>query len=346
MEERKYYLDILRALATVGVVVIHVSANNWYGYIGSGDWIVFSIYEGLCKVAVPFFFMISGCLFLNSNRTRKISDLFAYSIRKLIIFLLFWSVIYKLLRFPGKRNLFIYLKHSLVEILLGNTETHLWFVYAIIGIYMLVPLLQLLVQHADKKILLYGILICVFFGGICEFSEQVKGLAIVANNLRKIRCGISMGYIGYFLLGAYIDKYNIEEKFRKAIYVLGVIGVLMSVEGVLLDCILTRTLNERFWRYTTPGIYLGSVAVYLLFRNKSFDKNNIMIRNLNRISANSLGIYGIHFVFIIIFWKIGFDTFLFPGVLSVPFISLVVLLCSYISAIGLKKIPRLGKYIA
>lgn len=155
-----------------------------------------------------------------------------------------------------------------------------------------------------------------------------------------------MGYIGYFLLGAYIDKYNIEEKFRKAIYVLGVIGVLMSVEGVLLDCILTRTLNERFWRYTTPGIYLGSVAVYLLFRNKSFDKNNIMIRNLNRISANSLGIYGIHFVFIIIFWKIGFDTFLFPGVLSVPFISLVVLLCSYISAIGLKKIPRLGKYIA
>ena len=201
MEERKGYLDILRALATVGVIVIHISANNWYGYIGSRDWIVFSIYEGICKVAVPIFFMISGCLFLNSNRIRKISDLFVHSIRKLVIFLVFWSVIYKLLRFPGKRNLFIYLKHSLVEILEGNTETHLWFVYAIIGLYMLVPLLQLLVQYADKKILLYGILICVFFGSFCEFSEQVKGLAIVANNLQKIRCGISMGYIGYFLLG-------------------------------------------------------------------------------------------------------------------------------------------------
>ena len=73
-QNRKGYLDILRALAAVGVIVIHVSSNNWFGYIGTFNWIVFTIYEGIARISVPIFFMISGSLLLSK----------IYSIKKYI----------------------------------------------------------------------------------------------------------------------------------------------------------------------------------------------------------------------------------------------------------------------
>ena len=141
-QTRKQYLDVLRAFATIGVIFIHVSANNWYGYIGSANWITFSIYEGLFKVSVPIFFMISGCLFLNSNKEKSVKELFSHSIFRLLIFLIFWSIVYKLVQFPqNELSLGKNIQNILMEILKGDTQSHLWFVYAIIGMYLIVPLL-------------------------------------------------------------------------------------------------------------------------------------------------------------------------------------------------------------
>lgn len=30
---RKYYIDYLRVVLMIGVIILHVSANNWYGYV-------------------------------------------------------------------------------------------------------------------------------------------------------------------------------------------------------------------------------------------------------------------------------------------------------------------------
>ena len=98
LENRKQYIDILRALAAIGVIFIHVSAQNWYGYVGSTNWIVFTIYEGLFRFSVPVFFMISGCLFLNSKKEKQIKALYSNSIKKLVLFLLFWALVYKVVQ--------------------------------------------------------------------------------------------------------------------------------------------------------------------------------------------------------------------------------------------------------
>ena len=67
--QRFLYLDILRVVAAAGVIIAHVSAQNWYrsslAPVDSIMWQSFNFYDGIVRWCVPLFIMISGALFLS-----------------------------------------------------------------------------------------------------------------------------------------------------------------------------------------------------------------------------------------------------------------------------------------
>ena len=64
-DTRIFYLDQLRALAIVGIVICHV-ANLWNGTPHSSlNWIVHYFFNILGRYGVPVFLMLSGALLLN-----------------------------------------------------------------------------------------------------------------------------------------------------------------------------------------------------------------------------------------------------------------------------------------
>lgn len=69
MEKRRtVYFDCLRVLATLGVIIIHVTSFNWGKVsVSSFDWQVLNFYNGIVRFAVPCFVMISGALFLERD---------------------------------------------------------------------------------------------------------------------------------------------------------------------------------------------------------------------------------------------------------------------------------------
>ncbi len=342
---RKEYLDVLRGLAAIGVIFIHVSANNWYGYIGSGQWTIFTIYEGFFKASVLIFFEISGVLYLNSKREKTLKDLYIRSVGRLLLFLLFWALVYKMVRLPWSGGSFSdNLRNACIEIFTGNTETHLWFLYAIIGLYVLVPVLRPIVHGASRSQLKYAVAVFFVFGSVCEMLGMFPDFVVIANNLNKIRAGMSFGYVGCFLLGAYLDQYEVGKKNRILLYILGIFGTISTMILVYWDCVSSQMIRERFWAYTMPNVYVSGAAVFLFFKN--LRARNIFTKVMCKISERSLGIYGVHFLFILLFWKTGFDTFLFTGILSVPVISIIILILSYILSSVLHRIPKIGKYIA
>lgn len=344
-EERIRYIDILRGLATIGVIVIHVSANNWYGYIGSKDWIIFTIYEGMCKVAVPLFFMISGCLFLSDERNMTLKYLYKSHILKMIIFLIFWSAVYKF-----ANNIQIIksgqaMLSAFTEILAGNTQIHLWYIYSIIGLYLITPVLKIYANNSSKTQLLYGIICCFCIGPMTEFLQQFSCFSYLTNNLIRIKGGMEFGYIGYYLLGYYIKKYEIVRKNRICIYFMGFLCSIVTIGLVIGDCMNSQSIMERFWSYTMPCIAIASAAVFIFIKYKNI-RVKYLANVLEAIAKRSLGIYGCHFLFVMVFWKVGITTFSFPGIISVPIISAIVLLLSYYFSVLINKIPFLGKYIA
>lgn len=344
-EERIRYIDILRGLATIGVIVIHVSANNWYGYIGSTNWIIFTIYEGMCKIAVPLFFMISGCLFLADERNMTLKYLYKSHILKMIIFLIFWSVVYKFANNIQMIKSGQVMLSGLKEILEGNTQVHLWYIYSIIGLYIITPVLKIYANNATKTQLLYGIICCFCFGPVIELLQQFSCFSYLTNNLHRIKGGMEFGYIGYFLLGYSIKKYEIERKNRICIYLMGVLCCIGTICLVIGDCMHSQSITERFWSYTMPCIATAAAAFFIFIKHKEI-RGKHLTNVLEAIAKRSLGIYGCHFLFVMVFWKIGITTFSFPGIISVPAISVIVLLLSYCFSVLINKIPFLGKYIA
>ena len=66
--QRIAYLDILRLVATLAVIFIHVVADGLPLSFGQYNWYVAVVGGSLVRWAVPVFVMISGALYLNPQK--------------------------------------------------------------------------------------------------------------------------------------------------------------------------------------------------------------------------------------------------------------------------------------
>lgn len=138
---RKYYLDLLRIAATLGVMVLHITAQNWHQVeIASIEWQTFNALNGLARWALPIFAMISGALFL--GREVKLKVLFSKYILRIVIAFMFWSALYALIDLQNGMSL----SKSVVQLIKGHY--HMWYLMMIVGLYLIVPFLK---QIAEKE---------------------------------------------------------------------------------------------------------------------------------------------------------------------------------------------------
>lgn len=347
--KKVYYIEVLRALATVAVVVLHVASNNWYGYYGSHAWIVFTIYAGLMKFCVPVFFMISGALFLRKEKETSIKRLFTHNILRLVVFLLVWSFVYQLYQLlvvDGMRDYSEVLKTAVKNIGLGNTQVHFWFIYAIIGLYLLVPVLQIFTKHAGKQQVRYALILCFVFASLLPFLQSFPVFAPVSNNLSKLNVQAVCGYVGFFLLGHYFHSCEQSRRERSGWYLAGIIGLVTSIAATCYLCVKNNAVVETCFSYTFPGIVCFSGAVYVWVQShEGWFQKAVIYRTVTALSKYSLGIYAVHMLALFLLWRNNITTFSFAAEASVPVLAFAILLCSLLVVWVLSKIPVINKFL-
>lgn len=314
------YLDSLRALATFAVVVIHVASNNWYGFVGAPDWLAFTVYAGLCKFCVPVFFMISGVLFLNPKRSYCLKRLYLHNIGRLILFLLAWSFVYLVFHVmeAGEGITFSTLLDCAKSILKGDTQTHFWFVYALIGIYMVAPIIKVFTDNAQRRLVEYFLILWLLIQSVFDAVSQVPLIAPVFHNVDKMLIQVTTSYLGFFVLGRYLDEYEMSLRMRRLIYGFGALGVIVSIGLTMCLSIRLGAPDASCFGYFFPGIVLYSAAVFVFLkqwdgRRREDEKRPILQKMVNAASRYSLGVYGIHMLFVFLLWDMGVTTFSFWG---------------------------------
>ena len=148
MGERVLYLDFLKGVSIPLVVVLHVAAVGLSETeINSFSWQVCNMFDSLTRFVVPIFVMVSGAIFLNKQKKVNVYN----SIKRLLIPLLFWSLAYSFVvnvshsDFIDWKWIVDFLKLAFIA------STHTWFLYMLIGLYMLIPLLRSIVENKKTE---------------------------------------------------------------------------------------------------------------------------------------------------------------------------------------------------
>jgi len=203
LQKRVFYVDVIRAYAIFLVVVSHVFAPICWAMndYPRSIWWVFNIADSVIRLCVPLFIMISGKLLLGSTRPQSYGQFIRRRFSKVVPAYFVWFMIYRyadVRLYGAEMNVPLWIR----DFLSGVTNNHLYFMYIILGLYLIAPLLKRFVQAASIKEL--RILLALWWG---HLTLQFVFPTVYSNSGAIATLA---GYSGYFVLGYYLDR---EERF-------------------------------------------------------------------------------------------------------------------------------------
>lgn len=325
MDKGYFWIDNLRVIATLGVILLHVSAApvTQFGIIDNRVWWAGNILDGSVRFCVPIFFMISGALLLSKDYTLPVF------IKKRFLRLLppfiFWSLIYITYRLVTDHqngltmSLLETSKYILIKLCQGSSD-HLWFVYTIMGLYLTIPVIRKWIKNTNNKEIIYFL--------------SIWGITLVFNYscLKNYKPGFNLtyfsGHLGYMVLGYFLSE-NINRILNNKWIALAMfaVGNLTTILGTYLLSEKINSFDTSMYVYLTPNVALSAAGIFLLFKNQKI-KSTIYFNLVNVISKNSYGIYLIHMLVLIIISKFGIN-----WEMTTPAISLVIVafVCFFVS---------------
>jgi hypothetical protein len=144
---RKQFLDVLRVLATCAVVLMHVLT----GATDVTDASIMPEYRSLLLSVmdlvtwcVPIFLLISGYLFLNPERTLTYPVMIKKYCRRIALAILLFGIPYAASELVVAERTFrvMMIPEALKMTLTGHTWSHMWYLYLILFLYLITPLLK------------------------------------------------------------------------------------------------------------------------------------------------------------------------------------------------------------
>ncbi|MDG2433715.1 acyltransferase family protein [Flavobacterium sp.] len=306
--DSKFGLSFLRIIATFSVIVIHVAGPLVvrFSQIPNFEWHVANFYDSVSRYSVPVFFMISGALIL-----RKDYELFDFLKRrfgKIIIPFLFWSLLYSLLnRYVFNDDSFSVVK--IIRDVFYGSMYHLWFVYALLGVYLTVPVLRRWIKNAPQKEILYVLIIWMI-----TIMLTIPKLNIY---FPKIDFIYFSGFIGYFILGYYLSLFKFPKKLS---LILIFLGSLITIVGTYYFTEKNSKFYYYFYEYLCLNTLMVSSGFFLLFNRIQCNKPKIKSFMLH-LNGTCFGIYLMHPLLLQLFELIGFNVNITNSVISILLIA-------------------------
>ena len=148
---RKQFLDVLRVLATCAVVLMHVLTGATdvtdASIVPEYRSLLLSVMD-LVTWCVPIFLLISGYLFLNPERTLTYPVMIKKYCRRIALAILLFGVPYAASELVVAEKSFrvMMIPEALKMTLTGHTWSHMWYLYLILFLYLITPLLKKVLQ--------------------------------------------------------------------------------------------------------------------------------------------------------------------------------------------------------
>ncbi len=350
-KERIVYADLLRILATFAVIMLHVAAGLFNEQPGSFDWEICNVYDSLVRWTVPVFVMLSGIFFLNPERDVSVPKLYKKNILRLLIALVVWGVFYQLtadrdsakfasMPFLGRLPSWLQnVSFSFAKLVFGPAWYHLWFLYMLIGLYILTPIYRIFVKNAAYSDFVYLLILFAVFGMVVP---QISKVTEHINPMLKVNFRMSelINYSGYFVVGYFFSKYDIPRIATRLIYVGGILSFFFTVVATHLLSVRLGYGNQLFYDNLMPTTMLETFALFLAFKQLRYRKfSDFQYKIISQLSVATFGIYLIHIFILSEFSDFGFTSNVINPIIAIPLKTIVVFVVSFAIIFLLRKIP-------
>jgi surface polysaccharide O-acyltransferase-like enzyme len=331
-ENRVVWVDWLRVAACFMVIVVHATEPFYLGCEGSqilteADAFWSSLFDCLVRACVPLFIVASS--YLQFPLHYSSGEFFRRRAVRVLVPFLLWTAVYAVVWGEPAENF----KNLLFNF--NYAAGHLWFVYMLIGVYLLMPLLSPWAERVGKRELQVYLGIWLFttliplirdwYSGGFESLEVIYGVSGLPRQALTPFWGEASwntygtfyylsGFIGYLLLGLYLRRFVGELSWKKTLAIAipsYLAGFAVSFGGFLWRVFescggvfpATGLVEKAVWWETTwcndtIGVVLMTVAWLLLFK-KIKCSGGFYQKVLLPVSKASYGIYLLHLLVLV-----------------------------------------------
>lgn len=360
-KERVVFADYLRVLACFLVMLVH-AAENFYGADNSGlagnvsflaneanrFWVAF--YDGFCgRTCVPLFMVLSAFLLVpmkpGVTMTQFYKRRFLRIIPPVVIFMLIYCFLPLAWGGMTWEQSVADLKH--IPWNFPSMAGHLWFIYPLISLYLIIPVVSPWLEKASAKeeLIFIGIfVVSTFLPFIHRFiTPEVWGECFWNGFTMLWYCS---GYLGYLVLAHYIRTHLKWESGRRMC--VGAICFLVGAaftgwafwyKGVPGQYIETPML-EWAWEFCTPNVLLATFGMFLMFSSMKRKAAPSCVTGMSKLT---FGMYLMHLLYLapIANMVIGGNVAepLVPVWAAIPLIAILTFICSAVTTKLLSLIP-------
>lgn len=361
MKHRVVFVDYVRVIACFMVMLVHAS-ENFYGADNSGlagnmsmlasesnrFWVAF--YDGFCgRASVPLFMIISAFLLVPMKSDLTMSQFYKSRFKRILPPTIFFMLLYCFLPLLWGGMTW---EQSLADLKhlpwnFPSMAGHLWFMYPLISLYLVIPIISPWLKQSsgkDELIFIGFFAITTFLPFIHMFiTPEVWGECFWNQFSLFWYCS---GFIGYLVLAHYLRVHLKWSERRKV--VVGLLSFLVGAsftawsfwwKGVPNQIIETPRL-EWAWQFCTPNVLLQTFGLFLLATCIRQPKTPQLILTLSKCS---FGMYLMHLFFLapIATSLIAGNVVnpLLPVWLTIPLIAVLTFICCSVTTWIISRLP-------
>lgn len=366
MNNNRYdHIDLLECAAMLFVIIYHgtTAPFDFIEYRGVVPYINYLV-RPILSICVPLFFMANGYLLFGKPLDLKKHTL---KIIKIIIITVIWRILtvaVLLLLMPDTGRYSV--KEYFMEVLRADQGyiSHLWFMGALVCIYIFFPLLKI-VYDKNLKIFIYFICVCsimTFGNKLINMLMTLISIIFMGNiggaedinyfNMFNPFAGTSGYTLVYFGIGGllYHAQDKIKEEINRKHNCIAIVSIIFSVLVLAGWGFFRSKVSGKIWdivwnSYDTLFTLLIAMMTFFLSLNYRPSVGSKTASFIQTISSNTLGIYFLHVIILYptlvyikripLFQNMGMNVIYAFGVMCI----------SILLALIIKKIPGIGKLL-
>lgn len=347
-KSREVYIDIIKSIAIIFVLTIHVCTLGGYGAPLCSFAFGSTVFWGaITRAAVPLFLMCTGALMLEPSRELPIKKLFLHNILHLIIALLFWAAVYKIYDLWLSNGFGTVTFADVVkELLFFKHESHLYYIHVSLLLYLFLPIGRVFAANATKRQYIYLLLFWFVFGILYPSVKRYYPFNQLTGIPIQYLMNLTYSAIGYAMLGYFLKKYTPRLCIGAAVFISGAVFTflftfLMSVRhGYFYDLMLNGM---------TVGVCLMAFGLFSTVKRlcdkKPLKLNGFFVKTVTYASKASFCAYLIHMFFLNFAKKQGMTVLVLPPIICIPICVVSLLTVCLLIYYPLSKLPVIRKWM-